>query len=88
MLHITCYGAKKAQILGYLSRAKDFGIRNLLALRGDPAVGEEWNPEKSDFRYASDLVRFVRENFQDYFVICVAGKSKSVNKLMLISLLS
>jgi methylenetetrahydrofolate reductase (NADPH) len=34
MLHITCYGAKKATMLEYLTKAKDFGIRNLLALRG------------------------------------------------------
>ena len=94
MLHITCYGAKKATMLQHLSRAKDFGIRNLLALRGgrqlpvsrhrssssfrllrsDPAVGEEWDPDKSDFRYGSDLVRFIREHFDDYFVICVAGR--------------
>ena len=34
MLHITCYGAKREQMLEYLKRAKDFGIRSLLALRG------------------------------------------------------
>jgi methylenetetrahydrofolate reductase (NADPH) len=34
MLHITCYGAKKTAMLEYLSKAKDFGIRNLLALGG------------------------------------------------------
>jgi len=34
MLHITCYGAKKSTMLEYLNRAKDIGIRNLLALRG------------------------------------------------------
>lgn len=73
MLHITCYGAKKATMLEYLYKAKDFGIRNLLALRGDPPVGEEWDPSKSDFRYATDLVRFIRQHFGDYFVICVAG---------------
>jgi len=73
MLHITCYGAKRDQMLQHLTRAKESGIRNLLALRGDPAVGEEWDPSKSDFRYASDLVRFIREHFGDYFVICVAG---------------
>ncbi len=37
-------------------------------------MGEEWNAENSDFQYASDLVRFIREHFNDYFVICVAGK--------------
>jgi 5,10-methylenetetrahydrofolate reductase len=40
----------------------------------DLPVGEEWDPEKSDFRYACDLVKFIREHFDDYFVICVAGK--------------
>lgn len=34
MLHITCYGATKPKMLEYLTKAKDFGIRNLLALRG------------------------------------------------------
>ena len=34
MLHITCCGTKKPQMLEYLSRAKEFGIRNLLALSG------------------------------------------------------
>jgi len=34
MLHLTCYGAKKPDMLEYLYKAKDFGIRNLLALRG------------------------------------------------------
>ncbi|CAF2353637.1 unnamed protein product [Rotaria sp. Silwood2] len=73
MLHITCYGAKKAAMLEYLYKAKDCGIRNVLALRGDPPIGEEWDPAKSDFRYALDLVKFIRQHFGDYFVICVAG---------------
>lgn len=34
MLHITCCGAKRDAMLGYLNKAKDMGIRNLLALRG------------------------------------------------------
>ncbi len=40
----------------------------------DPPVGEEWDPKKSDFRYGIDLVKFIRQHFDDYFVICVAGK--------------
>jgi 5,10-methylenetetrahydrofolate reductase len=40
----------------------------------DPPVGEEWDPKKSDFRYGVDLVKFIRQYFGDYFVICVAGK--------------
>ena len=42
----------------------------------DPAVGEEWDPKKSDFRYGADLVKFIRQHFGDYFVICVAGKEE------------
>ncbi len=37
-------------------------------------MGEEWDPKKSDFRYGVDLVKFIRQYFGDYFVICVAGK--------------
>ncbi|CAF1900997.1 unnamed protein product [Rotaria magnacalcarata] len=73
MLHITCCGTKKPQMVQYLNRAKEVGIRNLLALRGDPPVGEQWDPDQTDFRYATDLVKFIREKFGDYFVICVAG---------------
>ncbi len=39
----------------------------------DPAVGTEWKYQENGFNYASDLVRFVRENYGDHFVICVAG---------------
>ncbi|CAF4313948.1 unnamed protein product, partial [Rotaria magnacalcarata] len=34
---------------------------------------EQWDPDQTDFRYATDLVKFIREKFGDYFVICVAG---------------
>lgn len=52
----------------------------------DPWVGEEWDPENSDFRYACDLVKFIRENFDDYFVICVAGKFPFLFEMKLIIL--
>ena len=44
------------------------------AFISDPALGEEWDPKKTDFRYGVDLVKFIRHHFGDYFVICVAGK--------------
>ena len=34
MLHITCCGMSREEITAHLNRAKDLGIRNLLALRG------------------------------------------------------
>lgn len=73
MLHITCYGQTKESIKRYLDRAKQIGVRNILALRGDPMFGAEWVYQEHGFNYATDLVKFIREEYGDYFVICVAG---------------
>jgi methylenetetrahydrofolate reductase (NADPH) len=73
MLHITCLDQTKEKMKKYLDKAKSLGLRNLLALRGDPAVGAEWKYQENGFNYAVDLVKFVRENYGDYFCICVAG---------------
>lgn len=72
MLHITCVNMNKETMKDYLDRAKSLGIRNLLALRGDPPNGEDWNPQ-AEFNFATDMVRFIRQEYDDYFVICVAG---------------
>jgi methylenetetrahydrofolate reductase (NADPH) len=75
MLHITCYNQTKESMRIYLDKAKCLGIRNLLALRGDPPVGTDWKFDNSNerFNYATDLVKFIRETYGNYFVICVAG---------------
>ena len=39
-----------------------------------PVTDSSWKPSPDGFNYASDLVRHVREEFGDYFVICVAGE--------------
>ena len=38
MLHITCCEQTKDEITAHLNRAKDLGIKNILALRGGPYV--------------------------------------------------
>lgn len=73
VLHITCCNLTRDQIHDILLRAKSFGIRSLVALRGDPPLGEEWKPMENGFRYATDLVRYIRQHFGDYFSIAVAG---------------
>lgn len=41
----------------------------------DPPSGEEeWTPSENGLNYACDLVRLIREEYGDYFVIAVAGK--------------
>jgi len=74
MLHMTCVGSSKDDITGYLSKAKRLGLRNILALRGDlPNIDEEWQYDPEKFNYATDLVKHIRQGFEDYFTICVAG---------------
>src|SRR5439155_5074589 len=40
MAHLTCVNATKEEIRGYLTDARARGIRNILALRGDPPGGD------------------------------------------------
>lgn len=74
MLHITCGNQDIEDIKENLQKAKDLGIRNLLVLRGDPPDGgESWTFQKGRLNYATDLVKLVRKEHGDYFVICIAG---------------
>ncbi|XP_071946159.1 methylenetetrahydrofolate reductase (NADPH)-like [Antedon mediterranea] len=73
MLHLTCARQTKEKIRNTLRRAKDLGIKSVLALRGDAPDGDEWTFNSDGFNYATDLVKFIRQEFGDFFVICVAG---------------
>ncbi len=74
LMHITCTYMTREKVLESLDRAKELGIRNLLALRGDPPRGAtDWVPIENGFNYATDLVKFIREKYGDFFCIGVAG---------------
>lgn len=73
MAHLTCVGASDAAISGFLNSLVENGIDNVLALRGDPPKGDtNFKPDSEKFRHASDLVKFIRENF-DGLGVGVAG---------------
>lgn len=57
--HLTCINNTKEDILAILDEFKRLGIENILALRGD--VTPDITP-KNDFRYASDLVSFIKQH--------------------------
>jgi 5,10-methylenetetrahydrofolate reductase len=58
-----------------LQLAKECGCQNILALRGDPPRGKDtWESCEGGFQYAEDLVKYIREQYGDYFGIAVAGK--------------
>ena len=67
--HISCVASTKKDIAEQLERYKAQGIRHLVALRGDLPSGIAASGE---FRYASELVGFIRERTGDWFHIEVA----------------
>jgi methylenetetrahydrofolate reductase (NADPH) len=61
MAHVTCVGSSREEIARLLDEIADAGIQNVLALRGDPPRGQtEFVPHPDGFRFASELVAFVR----------------------------
>ena len=55
--HLPCISYTKDEIAQVLAQFADAGITDILALRGDKSPER---PEKDDFRYASDLIGFIR----------------------------
>jgi len=71
MAHLTCVGHTRAELKEVLDRVAAAKIENVLVLRGDPPKGEKvFTPVPGGFRFASELVRFVRE--EDY-PFCLGG---------------
>ncbi|MEI7447508.1 MAG: methylenetetrahydrofolate reductase [NAD(P)H] [Burkholderiales bacterium] len=68
--HLSCVGATRESIAELLAHWRAQGVRRLVALRGDLPSGMV---DAGEFRYASDLVRFVRETTGDWFRIEVAA---------------
>ncbi|MCI8442383.1 MAG: methylenetetrahydrofolate reductase [NAD(P)H] [Provencibacterium sp.] len=58
LAHLTCVNSARQQVSETLQELKKEGIENILALRGDlnPDM-----PPRTDFRYASELIKTVRE---------------------------
>lgn len=73
VLHLTCTNTNKEIIDNALDQAKKNGIRNILALRGDPPRTQEYWTPNCDFNGAVDLIKYIKEKHGDYFCIGVAG---------------
>ncbi len=74
MAHLTCVLQGISDIQNILDEFKKRGIHNILALRGDPPKDQA--PESAplgDFRYSSDLVRYIRSKLKEAVAIGVAG---------------
>jgi methylenetetrahydrofolate reductase (NADPH) len=61
MAHVTCVGSSRDEIAAVLDEVAEAGVQNVLALRGDPPRGQAtFTPHPEGFRYASELVAYVR----------------------------
>lgn len=68
--HLSCVGSTKENIREILNTYKTHGIRHIVALRGDLPSGMA---ETGEFRYANELVEFIRKETSDWFRIEVAA---------------
>lgn len=71
MVHMTCIAATKDLIHNNVQFLKEENIKNILALRGDPPKDFPENMIKKEFKFAYELVRYLR-GIND-FCIGVAG---------------
>ena len=62
MAHLTCVGHTTEEIRVILEQLSEAGVRNVLALRGDPVggPGTPWTSTEGGVEYASELVEFIK----------------------------
>ena len=73
-MHLTCTDMELEMIDNALKEAHDAGCTNILALRGDPPrEKEKWKAVEGGFRFAKDLVTYIKKTYGDHFDIGVAG---------------
>jgi len=73
-MHLTCTNMKTELVDDALAACRKVGVRNIVALRGDPPRGQEkWEATEGGFNCALDLVKHMRKTSGDYFSISIAG---------------
>ena len=60
LAHLTCVGHTREQVRDLLQKIRSLGCRNILALRGDPPGGADFQTTPGGFEFAAQLVRFIR----------------------------
>ncbi len=71
LAHLTCIDASEETISKILYKMKEKNIENILALRGD--LPDTHKNYLLDFKFASDLIKFIKKNREWDFCIGVAG---------------
>jgi methylenetetrahydrofolate reductase (NADPH) len=84
MAHLTCVGASREDLSSVLDRLEAAGIANVIALRGDPPLGEEgFAPHPEGLSHATELVRLIRAQSRPF---CVAAACYPENHIEAVSM--
>ncbi|EME79718.1 uncharacterized protein MYCFIDRAFT_81197 [Pseudocercospora fijiensis CIRAD86] len=79
-MHLTCTDMERSKIDNALQEAYKAGCTNILALRGDPPREQEkWEAKDGNFRYALDLIKYIKKTYGGHFDIGVAGYPEGVD---------
>ena len=68
--HLSCIGSDRDNLVELLAAYQREGVRRIVALRGDVPSGEI---SVGEFRYANELIKFIREETGDAFELIVAA---------------
>jgi methylenetetrahydrofolate reductase (NADPH) len=71
LAHLTCVNHTRAEVRALLEKIQALNCKNILALRGDPPGGGEFQATPGGFQFSSELVKFIRETGN--FSVGVAG---------------
>lgn len=83
LAHLTCVNHTRDEVRALLEKIRALNCKNILALRGDPPGGGEFQPTPGGFEFSAELVNFIREQgdfstgvagFPEGHVACRAGK--------------
>lgn len=70
MAHLPCVGFERDQVGTILEQLSSAGVKNVLALRGDPPAGDADFVQPSDgFAYARDLIEYTRQQDLDLCIV-------------------
>jgi methylenetetrahydrofolate reductase (NADPH) len=84
LAHLTCVNHTREEVRALLEKIRALDCKNILALRGDPPGGGEFQATPGGFEFAAQLVEFIRSTgdfstgvagFPEGHTACKAGKS-------------
>ena len=83
LAHLTCVNHTRDEVRALLEKVRALNCKNILALRGDPPGGGEFQPTPGGFEFSSQLVKFIRDagdfsvgvaGFPEGHIACKEGK--------------